>query len=154
MTLLSKSEIFAADDRKYVIVKVPEWAKDGEVRLRSLTGSERDAYETSMLKRVGNKQVEDLRNVRAKLVALSAVDENGQRMFEQNDIVALSNRNSAALGRLFDAACVLSGINEADVKELEEGFEPAPNGASTSGSPSPSVPALSPNSWQASAPTN
>lgn len=151
MALLSKSDIFGADDRKYETVSVPEWG--GEVRLRSLTGAERDAYEASMTRRVGNKQVEDLRNARARLVVLAAVDEVGAPLFDANDAAALGRRNAAALDRLFEVACKLSGISGDDVKELEEGFDSAPNGASTSDSPSPSA-VPSPNSSPASPPAS
>jgi hypothetical protein len=149
MALLSKNEIFAADDRKTEDVEVPEWG--GTVRLRGLTGSERDRYEASTQKLVNGKPVQDLRNFRARLVALSAINEDGTLMFEQNEVAALANRSSAALSRLFDVACSLSGITDDDVEALEGNSEPAPSGPSTSVSQPTSV-ALSPNSWHASAP--
>lgn len=151
MTLLSKTDIFGADDRRYEDVAVPEWG--GTVRLRSLTGEERDRYEASMVKRVGNKQVDDLRNARARLVVLAAVNEDGTPLFDQNDTAALGRRSSAALDRLFEAACKLSGISDDDVKELEGNSGPAQSGPATSASPSPSA-TQSPNSWPVSAPTS
>lgn len=152
MSLLSKEAIFGADDRRYEDVPCPEWG--GTVRLRSLTGSERDAYEASIEKQVGNKVVRDVRNFRARLVVLSAINEDGTPLFERNDVVALSNRSAAALDRLFDVACRLSGISDDDVKELEEGFGDAPSGASTSDSPSPSAAAPLPSSSPASPPAS
>lgn len=151
MTLLSKDQILGADDHHYEVVAVPEWG--GEVRMRSLTGTERDAYEDSLTQQVGNKQIVNAKNARAKLVAMSAVTEDGRPMFDKADVIKLGSKNSAALQRLFDAACRLSGFSEEDMKELEEGFGDAPNGASTSGSPSPSG-APSPNSWHGSTPGN
>jgi hypothetical protein len=151
MTLLSKGEIFAADDRVFEDVPCPEWG--GTVRVRGLTGTERDAYEASLNKQVNGKQVQDMRNFRARLVQLSAINEDGSPLFEQNEVAALAKRSSAALSRLFDAACRLSGITDEDRKDLEGNSEPAPSGPSTSASPSPSA-ALSPNSWHAPAPAN
>jgi hypothetical protein len=133
MNLLSKEAIFGLDDRKYEIVSVPEWG--GDVRLRSLTGAERDEYEVGMTRQVGNTQKVDARNARAKLIALSACDVGGLPLFQAADVIKLGTKSSAALQRLFDAACRLSGFSDEDLKELEEGFEPAPNGASTSASP-------------------
>ena len=149
MTLLSKNEIFAADDRRTEDVPCPEWG--GTVRLRGLTGSERDEYEASMQKQVGGKPVQDLRNFRARLVQLSAINEDGTPLFEQNEVAALSRRSSVALSRLFDAACRLSGITDDDVEALEGNSEPAQSGPSTSVS-QPTSAALSPNSWHAPAP--
>lgn len=152
MSLLSKSDIFGADDRRTEDVYVPEWG--GTVRLRGLTGAERDAYEASMLKRDrSGRQVEDLRNARARLIALSAITEDGTPLFDQNDVAALGRRSAAALNRLFDVACRLSGLSEDDVKELEGNSEPAQSGPATSVSPSPSA-APSPNSWPVSAPAS
>lgn len=148
MTLLSKSQIFAADDRKTEDVPCPEWG--GTVRVRGLTGTERDAYEASMEKQVNGKSVRDLRNFRARLVQLSAITEDGSLLFEQNEVAALSKRSSAALSRLFDAACKLSGITDGDVKDLEGNSEPAPSGPSTSASP-PISAVPSPNYSHASA---
>ncbi|GAA4626604.1 hypothetical protein GCM10023196_035520 [Actinoallomurus vinaceus] len=151
MTLLSKEAIFGADDRRYEDVAVPEWG--GTVRLRSLTGEERDRYEASMVKRVGGKQVEDLRNARARLVVLAAVDETGAPLFDANDAAALGRRNAGALDRLFEAACRLSGISDGDVKELEENFGEGQSEPPTSDSPSASA-APSPSSSPASPPAN
>ena len=147
MNLLSKEAILQADDRRYEIVNVPEWK--GEVRLRSLSGAERDQYEAGLTRQVGNTQKIDARNARAKLVALSACDENGQPVFDPKDVIGLGNKSSAALQRLFDAAMRLSGFTEDDMKELEEGFGDAPNGASTSDS-QPTSATPSPNSWHGS----
>jgi len=130
VTLLSKAQIFAADDRKTEDVEVPEWG--GTVRLRGLNGTERDAYEASMQKQVGGKQVQDLRNFRARLVALAAINEDGTPLFETNEVAALAKRSSAALSRLFDATCRLSGITDEDVKDLEGNSEPGQAGPSTS----------------------
>jgi hypothetical protein len=152
MTLLSKNEIFAADDRVFEDVEVPEWG--GTVRVRGLNGTERDAYEASMEKVVNGKPVRDMRNFRARLVALAAVNEDGSSLFEQNEVAALAKRSGAALSRLFDVACRLSGITDEDVEALEGNSEPANSGPSTSVSPPTSVPVPSPSSWPGSAPTN
>jgi hypothetical protein len=151
MTLLSKNEIFAVDDRTYEDVAVPEWG--GTVRVRGLSGTERDAYEASIDKQVNGKTVRDLRNFRARLVALAAVNEDGTPLFEQNEVAALAKRSSVALSRLFDVACRLSGITDEDVKDLEGNSEPAQSGPATSDLPSPSA-SPSPNSSPAPAPTN
>jgi hypothetical protein len=151
MALLSKNQIFGLDDRKYEDVEVPEW--NGTVRLRSITGTERDEYEGGMLEQRGKKVKANVHNMRAKLVALSACDEHGEPLFDQADVMRLGQANAAALDRLYEAACRLSGLSDDDVKELEEGFESAPKGASTSGSPSPSA-SLSGSSSPGPAPGN
>jgi hypothetical protein len=131
VSLLSRDAILAADDRKTEDVAVPEWG--GSVRVRSLSGSERDAYEAHIvqLRADGTKSV-NLKNLRGKLVSLSCVDEDGGRLFSDEDAEALGDKSAAALERVFDVARRLSGLSEDDIEEMAEGFEPAPSGASTS----------------------
>lgn len=123
MALLTRDQVFAADDTQYVVVPVPEWG--GEIRLKSLSGAERDAFEQSSLSaevEVGpdgeSRRKVDLANIRAKLVAACAVDESGQRMFTADDIEALGRRNGAALDRLKTAAEKLSKLRKKDLEEL------------------------------------
>lgn len=131
MALLSRDAILAADDREYEVVPCPEWG--GEVRLRSLTGAERDAYEQSLVQTRGKSREMNLRNARAKLVALCAVDENGNRLFSDQDVAALGRKNAKPLDRLFDVARRLSGLSEGDVDRLTEDFDDAQSDASTTG---------------------
>jgi len=131
MALLSRDAILAADDREYEVVPCPEWG--GEVRLRSLTGAERDAYEQSLVQTRGKSREMNLRNARAKLVALCAVDENGNRLFSDQDVAALGRKNAKPLDRLFDVARRLSGLSEDDVDRLTEDFDDAQSDASTTG---------------------
>jgi len=131
MALLSRDAILAADDREYEVVPCPEWG--GEVRLRSLTGAERDAYEQSLVQTRGKSREMNLRNARAKLVALCAVDENGNRLFTDADVNALGKKNAKPLDRLFDAARRLAGLSEDDVDRLTEDFDDAQSDASTTG---------------------
>ena len=46
-TLLTKDEILRADDLRLERVEVPEWG--GEVVLRTMTGTERDAFEAELV---------------------------------------------------------------------------------------------------------
>lgn len=120
MSLLSREQILGADDRTYEVVECPEWG--GDVRLRSLTGAERDQWENSMVRHVGGKQVVNARNARAKLIALSAVDADDALLFTPADVIKLGSKNAAPLDRLFTVCQRLSGISDEDVKEIEEGF--------------------------------
>jgi len=131
MALLSRDAILAADDREYEVVPCPEWG--GEVRLRSLTGAERDAYEQSLVQTRGKSREMNLRNARAKLVALCAVDESGNRLFSDQDVAALGRKNAKPLDRLFDVARRLSGLSEDDVDRLTEDFDDAQSDTSTTG---------------------
>jgi hypothetical protein len=118
-----KDMILAIEDREYRDVEVPRW--NLVVRLQTLSGAERDRFEASLQKDVGKRQVRNLENIRARLLSLTLVDpENNERMFDSpEDVKALGGKSAAALSMLFDVACEMNGITDADVKELEKNSE-------------------------------
>lgn len=129
--LLSRSQILDTDDRLYAEVDVPEWG--GTVRLRGLNGTERDQFEADSIRQRGNNRTLNLQNLRARLVVAAAVDEEGRQLFSTDDVRVLGRKSAKAIDRLFDKAQELSGMSDADVEELTEGFDDAQNDASTSG---------------------
>jgi hypothetical protein len=132
--LLTKDDILDKEDRATEIVEVPEWG--GAVTVRALSGTERDHYEGSMVRyqRTDKGTVEiksvETENVRARLVSLSVVDEEGKRMFAEKDVLALGDKSAAALNRLFDVAQRLSALTNRDVEVLEAGLKGDLNGTS------------------------
>jgi hypothetical protein len=110
---LSREAILEADDLGFADVDVPEWG--GKVRIRALSGTERDKFEASI---AGNGKRIRLDNVRAKLVQACAVDVEGNPLFGTADVVALGRKSAAGLDRVFEACKKLSGLSEEDVDEL------------------------------------
>ena len=136
MTLLTKSSILAANDLKTQDIAVPEWG--GSVRVRSFTGRERDAFESSMVRGDGKDRKVDLTNMRARLVGLCVIDETGARVFSDDEIDLLGAKSGAALDRVFAVAQSLNGLSNADVDELTKNSDGGPSDASTSASHLPS----------------
>lgn len=132
MSLLTREQMLHAHDIRTKTVDVPEWG--GQVRVRRLTGEERDRYETSLIQEKKNGQVtRNLRNARARLVVLGVVDEEGKRIFSDADADALAQRSASAIERLFDAIRELSGMSDQAVEELAENFDETPGDALYSG---------------------
>lgn len=131
MTLLTKSAILSADDLKTEDVEVPEWG--GTVRVRAFSGRERDAFEASLVRGDGKDRKVDLTNMRARLVALTVVDETGQKLFTHDDVDLLGAKSGAALDRVFAVAQKLNGLSAADVEDLTKNSSGAPSADSTSG---------------------
>lgn len=130
MKLLKKQDILAAGDLKTEDVEVQEWG--GAVRVRTLTGRERDAFEASLAKGEGRDRKTDLANLRAKLVGLCLVDEKGDRLFEDAEVEMLGAKSAAALDRVFSVAQRLNGLSGEDVEALAKNSGAAPSGDSTS----------------------
>ena len=111
---LNRDQILQADDLETRDVEA--WG--GVVCVRSLTGTERDALEASTLQGKGKNKDVNLSNFRAKLCARAIVDEQGKRVFNDEDIAALGRKSSGELSKVYNVAAELSGISEADVDEL------------------------------------
>lgn len=132
MSFLSRQQIIDADDVEYASVECPEWG--GTVRLRSIRGTQRDAYEQSVISGSGADRKMNLRNARAKLIVLCAVDETGRPLFTAEDVTELGKKNAAPLDRLFDACRKLAGMSENDVERITEDFGATQDGDGTSDS--------------------
>lgn len=113
MPLLSKKDILEAKDNNYVDIEVPEWG--GTVRIASMSGRARDQFEASI---VGKNGGMNTTNIRAKLVAASIVDEKGELLFSDAEVIKLGNKSAKALDRIFDAAQKLNAIGDKDIEEL------------------------------------
>jgi hypothetical protein len=137
--ILSKTDILGLSDLATETVDVPEWG--GAVIIRTMTGTERDAYEASLMQRdaSGNYRVDTV-NMRAKLVAHTAVDEAGALLFDPaTELAALAGKNAAAIERLFVVAQRLNGLAGNSVADAEKNSVSGLPGDSASGSPQPSA---------------
>jgi hypothetical protein len=117
--ILSRGEILAADTTLPTeTVPVPEWG--GSVIVQGLSGTARDAFESTLVKQRGRKSESNLENFRAKLLVRSLVDEKGNLLFVEKDIPALGRKSAIALERVYEVAQRLSRLTPEDVEELTE----------------------------------
>lgn len=132
MDLLTRSDILDAPEADTIFedVSVPEWG--GVVRVRALNGTERDRFEESLFTGKGRKRKMTMANARARLVALSVIDQAGDSLFTEQDIAALGRKSAVALDRVFSVASRLAGITDRDMEEITENFTPGLNGDSIS----------------------
>ncbi len=118
---LDRSAILAIPDVQTEELFVAEWGT--WLRVRGLTGKQRDNYEMSITVGKGKNQEINTRNARAKLVVQCVVDEAGNPFFSPTDVNALGDKSAVALQRIFDLCRKLSGLSEEDMEELTETFE-------------------------------
>lgn len=116
MKRLTGEEILATDDLKREDVPIPEW--DTFVTVQELTATARDEYESSIVQIVGDETRVDSRNLRAKLVAISCVDENGEPLWTPDQVAAIGLKSATAIDRIVDVAKRLSGIGESELAEV------------------------------------
>ncbi len=127
MALLSKDQILSADDLPTQDIEVPEWG--GTVRVRSLTGRERDTLEVQIS--LARKNGTEL-DIRGATTGRCMVDENGHRLFTDKELAALGRKSAAVLDRIWDIVRELSGMTDEKLKKAARDFENAPNDDSPS----------------------
>lgn len=92
--------------RPRVAVDVPGW---GTVYVAKFTAKDRDRFEEIVTGGIPGKV--NLRNVRAQVMALLCVNEDGTRMFQDSDAEDLGELDSDAVQAIVDAGFKLNGIH-------------------------------------------
>jgi len=117
---LTREQILAAADIRREQVNVPEWG--GSVWVRGLTAAERDLFDLAATVEQNGRRVVNFEQLRARLAAMTIVDENGERLFSDDDVELLAAKSGAAVGRIFDVAMRLSGLTGQDIEEITQNF--------------------------------
>ena len=125
---LGKDDILKADDLPERDIEVPQWG--GVVRVRGLTGTERDRFEFSL---AAARNDPSKVQVRAEIVGRCLVDGDGERLFTDSEITKLGAKSGAALDRVFDVVRELSGMDDGAADREAEDFGSAPDGSSPTG---------------------
>jgi hypothetical protein len=104
---LTREEILAKRNvRQRVPVEVPDW---GTIYVAKFTARDRDRFEEIVTGGIPGKV--NLRNVRAQVVTLLAVKEDGTRLFEDGDADAIGELDSDAVQAIVDAGFKINGLN-------------------------------------------
>lgn len=112
MALLSKSEILSNANKQMHYEIVDVWG--GQVRVAVMSGKAKDMFEQT----VSTNGKVDIRNIRAKLAAATIVDENGNLIFNENDIEELGKLSCADLDKVAEVAQRLNILTDKDVNAL------------------------------------
>lgn len=104
MALLNKSAILGAQDLKSEEVEVPQWG--GAVRVRTMTGLERDEFRAFM----ESEGLVPVGRFAAAVLASTIVGEDGERLFTMDDIAVLQAKSAASLDMPAAVAMRLNGL--------------------------------------------
>jgi hypothetical protein len=102
-----RDKILSAKDSNLAKVSVPEWECD--IHVKSWSG----------LERVKVQSLTKSDELLARVVALSACDEAGVRLFKDEDVAALQEKNGAVLERVALAALQHNGIGKEAIAEAK-----------------------------------
>jgi len=131
--IATRGAILAAQDLKREMVDVDEW--QCSVIVRTLTGTERDAFHASLL--VNGKVTREQQT--AKFLALCIVGDDGKALFGEDDVPALGAKSTVALQRISEIADRLNSVNAAAVEESVKNSSSGPSAGSSSDGPSRSA---------------
>lgn len=121
-----RDDILGVDDLSREEVKIPSWNLSQPVYVREMTAAERDEYEAYLLDNRGPDEKTNLRGVRARLVVLTLVDKDGNRIFSDSDIDAVGRKGARSIEPIVEAAMKLNAMRKKDVEALAKNSETAP----------------------------
>lgn len=113
---LTAEQIDAAGDLERVAVEVPEWG--GTVYVQQIACADLDTFlELQDAAGTGRFKLRDM----CRLVALSLVNEDGERLYSDEAAARLGRRNSKLIERLFFKGLEVSGMTKAGIEAEKKG---------------------------------
>lgn len=116
--------IIKADDRKVKTEHVPEWGID--VNIGVMSGTDRGEYD-EILAKIHKDGMTNIGKLRAQLLIRTLLNDDGTRIFTNDQIDILAAKSSLVLDRLYDLADELNKIRGEKVEALEGKSESAPS---------------------------
>lgn len=87
-----------------------------------------------LLQQLSYRQIENISRDAIEQLALTIVDEEGNRLFAtKEEVDSLRDLSSTAITQLMSAATRLNGVSQAAIDETIKNLQAAPSGASASG---------------------
>jgi hypothetical protein len=121
VTLTREQIIAARADRKPVLHDVPEWG--GSVYLRVLSAADQVALSDGV----------EAKDMPLLVLVHCIVDDDGQRIFGDDDVDELGQEQFPIIMRVFAAAAKINGLSTAELDAAIASFAPAQDGFSSSG---------------------
>ena len=125
--MLDKSTILAALDLKKQTVPVSEWG--GDVIVQEMTALDRDRLVSET--RAG--ETTDTVNYAAKVLVRCLANEDGSRMFDDNEAETLGRKSPTVIAKLFAVASKLNGT-DTTIENQSKNSEPGLTESSSSAS--------------------
>jgi hypothetical protein len=113
--MLNRAEILSKCALKKETVRVDEWG--GDVVVSEMTGERRDKWEQSLSDKDKSGR---LISPRAKMVLFSVTDEEGNMLFNENDLEAVGRLSSASLDKICNASLALNCLRPEDVEQASK----------------------------------
>lgn len=116
--VLTRDAILGTPDAGRARVEVPEWG--GYVWAHVMSGTERDAWEASIVREGGDHSI----NMRAKLFILATRDDGGNPLFTAADVEALGRKSYVTLDKVINKIQEINRLTNSSMEKLEGNSEP------------------------------
>ena len=136
MSLLTKQEILS-QKLQTLVIDVPMVHEGAQVKIMELTSGRRDYFEASMMSdaqegksktlnftmKTGETKRVPVEKFRARIVAMSLVDENDQWMFKPGDEEQLAELGCDFINTIADEVVKLNKMSEEDIEQIKKDSE-------------------------------
>jgi len=120
---VSQEDLLAMTKRRYDYVNV---SGGKQVRIQSLSELEKSDFETELMKKKGEGlSLARLRHARQRLIALTAVNDEGALLFN-GDATGLNDVDGAITALIYDRARSHCGFEKDDIENLVKNSEGTP----------------------------
>jgi hypothetical protein len=116
-------------------VSTPEWGEGTHVLVRRLSAKDRDQWETGNYDLRGKESRVTMTNARARMAVLCVVDEQGNRVFRDEDAEVLGRLHSAPLDRIYEVCRRPSGMTAEANEDLRKNSQSGQRDDSLTDSP-------------------
>jgi len=109
-----REDILGFDDKQFVAFPIPEWGMR-DTTIIVMDGLSRDKWETQVYERAENKSKRSNRGFFASLVI---GDDQGARVFKDEDAEILSQKSGIVLDRILAEGIKLNKLRSEDIEDL------------------------------------
>jgi len=113
--MLKREDILSKVSLKKETVLVEAWG--GEVIVSEMSGTTRDAWEQAIREKdVTGKLV----SARAKLIVCTVVDDQGEKLFKDEDLMAIGKLSGSVLEQVCEVAMRLNGLGSESIDKSKK----------------------------------
>jgi hypothetical protein len=119
---LTREQILSNKSFRSKTIEIPEWG--GEVRLKAMSGADREAMESVVSEDVGGKlQIKKGVSYMAEMLLRTWCDDDGNLLFKPDEINLIQEKDSVILARIFKVAAEVNGLSGDEEKVIEKNSE-------------------------------
>ena len=137
-----RDKIIKSKDYKNEKVHVEEWGVD--VYIREMSSADRLEFRSKYLKKdeeenlILDEKGDPIPDVEAaftyaeSLLVKTLADEDGKRIFSDDQVEELAQKSGTVLDVLYEKAAKLNNLRQSDIEDLEKNLQPSPSAVSAS----------------------